>query len=304
MSLVERALKKLQDSSRPSVPNPPPQDIIIGSVVSGTPPVQSKTRRDAPVQNGKLIRIDRNALRTAGLLPAVEYERRHSSQFRHLKRPLIAGAVSTSPSRVPDGQAIMVASALPGEGKTFTSINLAMSMALEKDLNVLLIDADVPKPHISRIFSVENEPGLLDALTDESIDIESLIIPTDIPRLAVLPAGRQNENATELLSSQRMRQVVSALCVQDENRIALFDSPPLLLTSESVALAGMVGQIAVVVRAGATLRASVKDALDALGDYRDQKNVGLILNQSDVTTPDGYYYGYGDYYGKKEGETK
>jgi exopolysaccharide/PEP-CTERM locus tyrosine autokinase len=256
-----------------------------------------------PHPTGKLIKIVRGALRTAGLLAAVEYERRQASEFRHLKRPLIAAATGSSGTLVPDGRAIMVASALPGEGKTYTSINLALSIALEKDLTVLLIDADVAKPHISRIFSVENEPGLLDALTDESIDIESLIIPTDIPRLSVLPAGRSNEAATELLSSQRMRQIVNALSAQDPGRISLFDSPPLLLTSESVALAGMVGQIAIVVRASFTLRSSVNDALEALGDYRDQKNVGLILNQSVATTPDSYY-AYGDYYGKKEGENK
>jgi exopolysaccharide/PEP-CTERM locus tyrosine autokinase len=302
MSLVERALKKLQDSSRPPA-STPPQEVIIGSVTSGVPPVHSKSRRDVPNPSGKLIKVDRLALRTAGLLAAVQYERRQASELRHLKRPLIAGAFGTNGARVPDGQAIMVASALPGEGKTYTSINLAMSIALEKDLSVLLIDADVAKPHISRIFSVENEPGLLDALSDDSIDIESLIIPTDIPRLSVLPAGRSNETATELLSSQRMRQVVNALAAADPSRIALFDSPPLLLTSESVALAGMVGQIAIVVRASATLRSSVTDALEALGDYRDQKNVGLILNQSVAATPDSYY-GYGDYYGKKEGESK
>jgi exopolysaccharide/PEP-CTERM locus tyrosine autokinase len=304
MSLVERALKKLQDSSRAGAPEKPPE-VVIGSVVHAPGASQPRARRDAtptPSRSGKFIKIDREALRVAGLLPTAEHERRQASEFRQIKRPLIAAAMGTGSARVPDGQAIMVASALPGEGKTFTSINLAMSIAMEKDVSVLLVDADVPKPHISRIFSVDQELGLLDALVDESLDVESLIIPTDIPGLSILPAGRQTETATELLSSHRMRQVVESIAAADPSRIAIFDSPPLLLTSESRALAGMVGQIAVVVRAGATLRASVHDALESLGNSRANKYVGLILNQSEAAAPN-VYYGYGDYYGKKEGDT-
>ena len=127
----------------------------------------------------------------------------------------------------------MMASAMPGEGKTFTSINLALSMALEKDLSVLLVDADVAKPHISRTFGVEQEPGLLDLLKDESSRVESVILPTDVPNLCILPAGKQSDTATELLASQRMQIVANHLEATDPNRIVLIDSPPLLLTSDA-----------------------------------------------------------------------
>jgi exopolysaccharide/PEP-CTERM locus tyrosine autokinase len=187
----------------------------------------------------------------------------------------------------------MVASALPGDGKTFTSMNLALSMALEKDVSVLLVDADVAKPHISTTFGVAKESGLVDALANHQLDIESLVIPTDVPGLSILPAGRSNESATELLASERMVQIVAALGRADSRRIVVFDSPPLLLTSESRALADVVGQIVLVVRAGSTTKSAVRDSLVMLGD---DVPVGIVLNQAVVGSGDGYYgynYGYG-----------
>src|SRR5690606_6116067 len=119
-------------------------------------------------------------------------ERELADQYRQIKRPLIANAIGRGVQKPKNGHLIMMASALPGEGKTFTSINLALSLALEKDISVLLADADVPKPHISRIFGVETEPGLIDVLANESLDVESLILPTDTPHLSILPSGMQS----------------------------------------------------------------------------------------------------------------
>src|SRR6202008_1950034 len=118
-----------------------------------------------------------------------------------IKRPIIANAFGKGVPAVPNGHIVMIASAIPGEGKTFTCINLALSMALEHDLEVLLVDADVPKPHISTVFGVAGEPGLLDALKDEALDVQSLVIATDVQGLSVLPIGRRvADTATELLA--------------------------------------------------------------------------------------------------------
>jgi len=156
---------------------------------------------------------------------------------------------------------------------------------------VLLMDADVAKPHISKLFGVDSDEGLMDVLKDPTLDVESLILPTDVPGLSILPAGRRSENATELLTSERMRAVVAQIGAHDSHRIVLFDSPPLLLTTESLALAEVVGQIVVVVRAGETSQQKVLDALS----YLEGRAVSLILNQSMNTAPTGYYYyGYGD----------
>jgi receptor protein-tyrosine kinase len=186
----------------------------------------------------------------------------------------------------------MTASALPNEGKTFTSINLAMSLALEQDITVLLVDADVAKRHISRIFGVEKEAGLLDVLKDETLDLESLIIPTDIPGLSLLPAGNRTSIATELLSSSHMERTVARLGAHSPNRIVLLDSPPLLLTSESRAIAAIVGQVVVVVNAQSTPQQAV---VDAVSHIPSDKSVGFILNQCNVRASEGYYYGDGTY---------
>jgi exopolysaccharide/PEP-CTERM locus tyrosine autokinase len=226
------------------------------------------------------------------LLPPEHQERALSDQYRQIKRPLIANATGRGGTeKLPRGQLIMVASAMPGEGKTFTSMNLALSLALEKDLSVLLIDADAPKPHLDRALGIAGEPGLLELLRDESLDPESLIIPTDVPTLAMLPIGTGSETTTELLASHRMEEIMAQLASNDPMRIVVIDSPPLLLTSESRVLAEAAGQVVLVVRAGVTPQQAVLDAISHLGEG---KSIGLLLNQSTDIAPAGYYYGYGD----------
>jgi protein-tyrosine kinase len=300
MSLVERALKKLQESARqgkapeaPAAVTPPAPEARI-EAPAAKPPVTPAPLRRAP--RHEPIQIDRNGLRAAGLLPPEHQERQINDQFRHIKRPLIANATGRGAKKVANGHLIMVASALPNEGKTFTSINLAMSLSLEKDSTVLLVDADVAKRHLSHIFGVDKQSGLLDALKDDTLDLESLVIPTDIPGLSLLPAGNRSETATELLSSAHMERTVARLCAQDPNRIVLLDSPPLLLTSESRAIAGIVGQVIVVVRAGYTPQQAV---VDAVSHVPADKSMGFVLNQCDVPVSEGYYYGDGSY-GEKE----
>lgn len=292
MSLVEKALKKLQETRLASASATGKHAaVVVGTVVNAAEAPSPKE----PRRSNRLVRVDQTALRKAGLLPPENQERRLAGEYRQIKRPLIAAALGKGVEPLPNGRMIMVASALPGEGKTFTSMNLALSMALEKDIAVLLVDADVAKPHISATFGMDKEPGLVDALADPNIDIESLVIPTDIRGLSLLPAGRSVETATELLASARMEQIMADLAREDPRRIILFDSPPLLLTNESRALANVVGQIALVVRAGITARSALNDALSFLGEV---KSIGLILNQNEATPVEGYYgYGYG--YGQK-----
>lgn len=298
MSFVEKALKKLQESQATGAKagnktGDPVRDrspVVVGVMVKDA--VVGRAESDLR-RSSKSIRVDRSALRSLGLIPPEKQERRLANEFRHIKRPLIAAALGKGVEPLLNGHLIMVASALPGDGKTFTSMNLALSMALEKDISVLLVDADVAKPHISTTFGVASEPGLVDALANSQLDIETLVIPTDVPGLSILPAGRANESATELLASERMVHIVKALAQTDARRIVVFDSPPLLLTSESRALADVVGQIVLVVRAGATAKSAVTDALALLGEDRP---VGIVLNQAVLGSTESYYgynYGYG-----------
>jgi protein-tyrosine kinase len=281
MSLVERALNKMRDAQ-----------IAVRLDRSGThkvPPPPAGTVRVE--HNQPKLHLDRNALRAAEILPPQSQERRLSDEYRQIKRPLLAGATGRGGPQVPNGSLIMVTSALPGDGKTFTTVNLALSIALEKDASVLLVDADVAKPHISRLLGLQDQPGLQDVLQDESRDVESMILPTDVPGMSVLSAGRWNQHATELLASSRMERLVAQIGARDPSRIVLFDSPPLLLTSESRALASVVGQVVFVVRAGSTPQRAVYDALEFLGT---NKPVGLVLNQSEESSREGYY-GYHDH---------
>lgn len=285
MSLVERALKKMQ-AAKPANPRAVAagsQGETFGKVVVAADIPEAVPRR--------VVAINQTALRAAGLLPPEHQGRQIAQQYRQIKRPIIANALGRGVAPLPDGHLIMMASAMPGEGKTFTSINLAFSMALEKDISVLLVDADVPKPHISRLFGLEDEPGLLDLLQDPKRDIESLILPTDVPGLSVLPAGQPSEHATELLASDRMHEIVAAIGSHDSRRIVLFDSPPLLLTTESQVLVQWVGQVVVVVRAEITSQSIV---LDALSYLQEGKSIALVLNQSVAAASTGYYYGYSE----------
>ena len=308
MSLVERALKKIQESraqvppahaphaslntvplqaARPA-PAPQPTATQAAPVVSAVPTLE-------PLRPTRVVHIDRDALRHAELLPPASQERQLAGEYRQIKRPLIANALGRGVAKVPAGHRIMIGSAMPGDGKTFTSINLALSFALEKDLSVVLVDADVAKAHLSRTFGVHHELGLMDLLRDETLDVESVILPTDVPGLSVLPAGKAIETANELLASARMEQIADQITVRYPNRIVLFDSPPLLITTEAMTLSAVVGQIVMVVRAGVTPQSAVLDAIELLGEG---KSIGLVLNQTDEQLRPGYYY---QYYGHKDG---
>jgi exopolysaccharide/PEP-CTERM locus tyrosine autokinase len=276
MSIVERALERLRADGSASRTRR-----VFGKVVETT---------TAQVAALRVISIDQEALRAAGLLAPKHQEREIASQYRHIKRPVISAAMGRGQEPLPNGRLVMVASALPGEGKTFTAINLAFSMAMEKDLHVVLVDGDVAKPQISRMFGVEAEPGLLDALGDPSIELERLILPTDVPNLLLLPAGTRSDRATELLASERMADAMQALLRKDDRRIFAFDSPPLLLSTEAPALAEVAGQIVVVVRAEYTEHHVLLDALNRLPEG---SSPSLVLNQSTQKSAGYYYYGYG-----------
>jgi exopolysaccharide/PEP-CTERM locus tyrosine autokinase len=299
MSLVERALKKLQEDRKADGNGLKPiAPVVVAEVVRepvGPGGVDVPYERLEPPR--KKVSISRTALRDAGVVPPVDRERLIADQYRRIKRALIANTSGKVEPAIQHPRLIMMTSALSGDGKTYTSVNLALSLASEKDRTCLLVDGDVAKPHIGDLFGVQEEPGLLDALQDDSLDIESVILPTDVPGLSILPAGRRTEQATELLASERMLQILQRLEVRDPRRITVVDSPPILLSSEARVLMNLVGQVVFVVRAGVTPKQAV---LEALRQIDEGRYVGLILNQSEAAHASGYYgygYGYGAAYG-------
>jgi protein-tyrosine kinase len=282
MSLVEQAIARLknQQGGASKVPSSLPPKSVIASLVE----------HSSDTNSAKRLMIDADAMRAFGYLPEKVKERQFDDQYRRIKRPLIEKALSGN-SAGGDPRIIMIASAVPGDGKTFTSINLALSLALERDISVLLVDSDVAKHHITTIFGLKDQKGLLDSLTDESLDPESLIVPTSTRGFSIMPAGRRAEGTAELMSSNRMRQIVTHLCARNPRRIMLLDSPPLLITNEGRAILKIAGQVVLVVRAGETPRHAVEAAI---GMFDEKQAGGIILNQVKVGLTEGYY-GYGAY---------
>jgi exopolysaccharide/PEP-CTERM locus tyrosine autokinase len=284
VSLIESALQKLRRGVEPNA-----EPLTVPTVVAAAPapaavklPPAELPAREEPTRR---VTTSMTALRAAGYLPEEGMERRFADHFRQIKRPLIEKALTGGV----ENRLILVTSALPGDGKTFTSLNLALSMARERDIYVLLVDADGPRAQISDVLGVRQEPGLLDALADESLDVESLIQGTDVRGLELLPAGRFIENATELLASARMSQIATRLAARSSRRLIVLDSGPLLVSSEARALTRLPCQVVLVVRAGATPRRALQDAVAQVDRHKLQ---GLVVNQARPAPGASYHYGY------------
>ncbi len=204
----------------------------------------------------------------------------------------------------PNSNLILVTSAVPSEGKTFVSLNLAMSIAFERDLRVLLIDADLSRPSIPKVLGIEVDRGMVDVLTGNVSDMSEVMLRTNIDGFSFLPSGRQHHLSTELLASQRMASFVEEIAQRYADRIVIFDSPPVLATSEPTALAQHVGQIVFVVRAEETSRTAVKTAMEILGTY--SKKTELVLNAAKPqfgAASFGYYHYKGYYHQSQTAET-
>jgi protein-tyrosine kinase len=291
MSLVEQAIARLKKEQGKTGQPPVPTRAADRSPHQAAPHIGKEALEDSAIR-AKRIAVDNAALRASGYFPEADRDQQFADQYRRIKSPLIEKALSV-PSESYEQRVIVVASAVPGDGKTFTSINLTLSMALERDISVLLIDADVAKRHVSSIFKLQDHPGLLDALVDDRLDPESLIVPTTTRGLSILPAGKLVAGTAELLSSNRMRHIIATLA-RHPRRLLILDSPPLLVTNEGTALIKLAGQVVLVVRAGVTPRPAVQSAL-AMIDA--EQAGGIVLNQVQGSAEEGYYaYGsYGSY---------
>lgn len=212
-----------------------------------------------------------------------------AEEFRIVKRTLLLNAIG--PTALPNGRRILICSAQANEGKTFCAVNLALSMANERDIEVLLIDGDFAKPTVLSTLGIEGPVGLMDALADPEVDVETLVIKTDVGNLSVLPSGKYTNEATELIAADRTRQIIERLSAKP-NRIILFDSPPALAASPASVLAYHVGQVLLVVRADKTGEAELRDAVLLLGGCEE---IQLLLNGARFAPNArrfGSYYGY------------
>ncbi|MCB2089298.1 MAG: capsular biosynthesis protein [Sphingomonadaceae bacterium] len=256
----------------------PPSEIMLSQ---GFDPVEF---------TGKKHVVDRAHLREQGMIVPEASVTGLLEEFRIVKRQLISAArkAGTAASR-----RVLVCSPLPGEGKTFCSTNLAISMAGERDSEVLLVDADFAKPSILSALGLPKGPGFMDALADPSLKVEDLVMGTDIPGLWVLPAGTQTNSDSEYLSSSRTSEMLDRLTMGAPHRIVIFDTPPALAASPAAELAKHVGQAVLVARADKTGQSALEDAYQLLSACPDIK---LLLNAAHFSPSGrrfGSYYGYG-----------
>lgn len=301
MSIVEKAVDKLAAERAAQADEEAPQARVTGPERIAKTHVQSTAGASVIERLGERVRsvsppalqkprvhVDFARIRRAGLLPPdAETANRLGEELRRIKLPLLLNISGKRAHGQEHRARIMVASALPGEGKSFTALNLALSLAKGRDLDVLLVDGDIPKSDITVAFGLEAHRGLMDILMDEDARAEEAVLATDVQKLAVLPAGTGDARAMEWFTSQRMERVLQELDGLTEQRIVVFDSPPLMAVTEARVLASHVGQVIMVVAAGRTSQQVVRSALELMDGRQD---VGLVLNMSRLPAHENYYY--------------
>ena len=251
---------------------------------------------DAPeIHNDGIARIDRGMLAEKGMLVPGAPIGALAEEFRLVKRQLLLNARAIAAGPLGDrSRTILVGSGKPGDGKTFCAINLAISLAAERDVEVLLVDSDFAKPDVMASLGQNDSTGLLDILVDRSLDPETCVVRTDVPQLSLLPAGQRSHSDTELLASARTGEVIDQLLANDPRRIIVFDTPPALAASPASVLALLVGQVMLVVRADRTTEADVREAVNLLDGC---ERISLVLNSRSYEPGGGRF---GSYYGQEK----
>ncbi|MEO8740546.1 MAG: XrtA-associated tyrosine autokinase [Casimicrobiaceae bacterium] len=320
MSSIEQAAKRLEElrragvelteaqpavaESRAGAGAPTPEAVIRALEAHAPAPVsvdsvrkhqRGQARQPPAIVSSSAMRadiryadIDIHGLAARGFISPNAPQSQLADEFRVIKRPIIRNVLGKDASKTKNRNLVMVTSALPGEGKTFTAVNLAMSVAMEYDNTVLLVDGDVAHPMLPTLLGVPSEPGLLDLLTRDDLDVADALVRTNIDKLSVLPAGSRQRRATELLASEQMVNLLRELATRYSDRIIIFDSPPLLATTEARVLASHMGQIIMVVGADTTSQHAVTQALATIESC---EIVLMMLNKARQTDV-GSYYGY------------
>jgi len=281
-SLVERAAKELKDVSVKETP----QKSVIEVRQSG----------ESLKKLGKrpMVELDLDVLRQSNILTSDDLENSITTEeFRIIKRSLLLKAFSKGDAAIKNGNIILVTSTQPDEGKTFCAVSLALSMAQERDLTVLLVDADVAKPDVLKTLGVKGDKGLMDVIENKDMDLRECLLRTNIPNLSILPAGKKHKLTTELLASGRMGEIIDEIARRYHDRVIVIDAPPVLASSAASVLALHVGQILYIVEAERTREEELSGAFKMIDKC---KHINLLLNKARFTAGNkrfGSYYGYG-----------
>ena len=318
MSSIERAMDKIggggPDDAQ-SVASTAAEAVIAASQASAAAPVSEPVRepevtpqvaapvapatsspapaRPAPVLDNKnYVNIDFARLAAAGFLTPDQPMTRQSEEYQHIKRRVLGNMVPGALNTNRPSNLILITSSVPSEGKTFTSVNLAISIAMEVDHTILVVDTDIMKRDLSRTLGVVDRKGLFDLLASPHLKLEDLLVRTNMRNLVILPVGTRRDGSTELLASMRMRELADEIALRYRDRVVLFDSPPVLATTTASALAPLVGQVILVAEAGSTKHETIGEALQRL----DRVTItGVIMNKAKQVAASSYDY-YGSYY--------
>jgi len=320
MSIIEKVLEKEERQRRAGEPDavpealdpvPEPEAAPAPETAAEAPAADAKpgsgngaaAPQDAPrvraKGQGRTAKFDLKALSEAGFVTPDSPQGLLSEELRVVKRSLLMNCSAPDQANgLGHVNLMMVTSALPSEGKTFITLNLAMSIAMEVDRTVLLVDTDVAKADITRMLGLAGEPGLTDVLRGAA-RVEEVLVQTNVPKLTVLPAGRPNHHVSEFFASESMARLAAELSERYSDRVVLFDTMPLLAGSGASTLAPYAGQIVLVVEAVRTAQTAVQEGLRLLRRFsRRSDHIGLVLNKSREARRGGYYYGY---YGVRAG---
>ncbi|SEL70308.1 receptor protein-tyrosine kinase [Colwellia chukchiensis] len=287
MSIIEKALAKQQQSSTSKSQQ---------TQTNAEPETSTTPNTKAVTDDKATLIIDKASLEERGYLIDNGTRKSIKDEFRQIKRKLLNNAFGNVSKTLHHSNLIMVSSAKPNEGKTFVAINLALSIALEQDKTVLLIDADVLRPSVSRELGINENPGIIDYLSGQSEQVSNIIYNTDIDKLKLIPAGKPHHLSNELLASEKMANFANELANRYPDRIVIFDCPPLIGVTETLVLANLMGQALIVVEESKSSIADIKAATEHLNE---DLALGLVLNKAIRSHKDLYgYYGYG--YGTKD----
>lgn len=293
MNLIERAAERLAreaanapaggQSIDPSAapPERPPEFSAVASAPPHGAPSSALAEHSGgpePAPTPRRSRagvIDLDRLRQAGMIPPPDGAA-IVDEFRQIARPIVSAAFAPGDTDAPPGNVVLITSALSGEGKTFCAINLALTVALESERHVLLVDADVAKPALASCLGLDVDLGLVDCLLDEGVDLADALMRTDMPNLSVLAAGRERRYGADLLGSLPMARLLDELARRYQDRLVVVDAPAVLATPDVALLAPRVGQTVLVVEADRTPQTAVKEALSRLTHC---PSVQLLLNK-------------------------
>ena len=287
MSSIEKAINKLGNK----VGVKGISDVLSEHVSSPRVTNQSArpTEKTTSVES-RTLEINFSALSAMGFLTPDDNASPIAQELRIVKRPILTNVSQGVGRNNAKNNLLVVTSALPGEGKTFSAINLALSIAMEVDRTVLLVDADNARAGISNALGFDAGKGLSDLLVNPNMSINDVLIRTNMPNLMLMSAGTQQPNMTELFASDAMERLIADMSNRYPDRIVIFDSSPMTITTEARVLASLVNQVLLVVEANRTPQQVVKSAIESLGN---NKEIGILLNKTLTHNVTGYGYGYG-----------